>query len=357
MAGKGDEVKLGGIPMKYIALALLTVQNSALILTLNYSRIMPGYADKRYFTSTAVLLNEMIKLTVCFVIGYYQFRRNVGSEARLRTFLSQIFGGDSWKLGIPAFLYTCQNNLQYVAAGNLSVAIFQVTYQLKILTTAIFSVALLHRKLGLTKWLSLFILTGGIAIVQLQNLASDSKSPVDSSMNPLTGFTAVLIACLISGLAGVYFEKVLKGTNPSLWVRNVQLSFFSIVPCIFTIAVSDYSNIVQKGFFYGYNPVVWLAILLQAFGGIIVALCVAFADNIMKNFSTSISIILSSLVSVYLLDFKITFAFVVGVGLVIAATFLYTKPEQKPADQGNYIPLTTQEAVSSDAAESNAYKT
>lgn len=32
MAVKGDDVKWKGIPMKYIALVLLTVQNSALIL-------------------------------------------------------------------------------------------------------------------------------------------------------------------------------------------------------------------------------------------------------------------------------------------------------------------------------------
>ncbi|KAL2312796.1 UDP-galactose transporter [Schizosaccharomyces pombe] len=348
MAVKGDDVKWKGIPMKYIALVLLTVQNSALILTLNYSRIMPGYDDKRYFTSTAVLLNELIKLVVCFSVGYHQFRKNVGKEAKLRAFLPQIFGGDSWKLAIPAFLYTCQNNLQYVAAGNLTAASFQVTYQLKILTTAIFSILLLHRRLGPMKWFSLFLLTGGIAIVQLQNLNSDDQMSA-GPMNPVTGFSAVLVACLISGLAGVYFEKVLKDTNPSLWVRNVQLSFFSLFPCLFTILMKDYRNIAENGFFFGYNSIVWLAILLQAGGGIIVALCVAFADNIMKNFSTSISIIISSLASVYLMDFKISLTFLIGVMLVIAATFLYTKPESKPSpSRGTYIPMTTQDAAAKD---------
>jgi Nucleotide-sugar transporter len=36
---------------------------------------------------------------------------------------------DCWKLSIPAILYVIQNNLQFIAASNLDVATFQVSYQ------------------------------------------------------------------------------------------------------------------------------------------------------------------------------------------------------------------------------------
>lgn len=71
------------------------------------------------------------------------------------------------KLLIPAGLYTLQNNLLFVALSNLDAATYQVTYQLKILTTALFSVLMLGKKLDSIKWVSLVILMLGVSLVQV----------------------------------------------------------------------------------------------------------------------------------------------------------------------------------------------
>ncbi|PWA17367.1 hypothetical protein CCH79_00011224, partial [Gambusia affinis] len=59
-------------------------------------------------------------------------------------------------------------------------------------------------------------------------------------------------------------------------------------------------------------------------GGLVVAVVIKYADNILKGFATSVSIIVSTLISYFLLnDFNPTGVFFLGATLVIAATFLY----------------------------------
>ena len=71
---------------------------------------------------------------------------------------------------VPSAVYLIQNNLLYVAASNLDVATYQITYQLKILTTAMFAVTMLGKKLLPTQWLSLITLVAGVAMVQLSDV-------------------------------------------------------------------------------------------------------------------------------------------------------------------------------------------
>lgn len=44
-----------------------------------------------------------------------------------------------------------------------------------------------------------------------------------STNDKLIGLIAVLVACFSSGFAGVYFEKLLKGSSTGVWMRNIQL--------------------------------------------------------------------------------------------------------------------------------------
>ena len=78
---------------------------------------------------------------------------------------------------MPAFLYTLQSNVLYIALSNLDPAFFQVLYQLKILTTALFSITLLGRKITAGQWGSLLVLTSGVALVVLaQHRATQLES-------------------------------------------------------------------------------------------------------------------------------------------------------------------------------------
>lgn len=51
----------------------------------------------------------------------------------------------------------------------------------------------------------------------------DPEQKVLTAGSQFVGLMSVLMACVSSGFAGVYFEKILKETKQSVWVRNIQL--------------------------------------------------------------------------------------------------------------------------------------
>jgi UDP-galactose transporter len=332
----------------------LTAHSSASILLVHYSRIMPPISSHRYLASTAVFLSELLKLAACLTISLYEISRTAPPSAPVTSLLSSlfsaIFSGDSWKFAIPASLYTLANSLTYIGIGNLDAATFQVTCQLKILATALFSSVILGRGLGVRKWVALLLLTWGVAIVQMgihspgseQSVAEATRMYLPRSfdfgrltastqkerfvkrsatyegiaedemmenprLNSTLGLLAVIASSIASGAAGVYFEKILKDSvkPTSLWIRNVQLAIYSLFPALFIgVVFLDGETIAKHGFFQGYNWVVWLVVTVQALGGIIVAFCIYYADNIAKNFSTSISIVISALASFWFFEFE-----------------------------------------------------
>jgi drug/metabolite transporter (DMT)-like permease len=132
------------------------------------------------------------------------------------------------------------------------------------------------------------------------------------------------MACVLSGLAGVYFEKILKNSKVSIWVRNIQLGLFGSSFALVTVYLSDFEAVKAKGFFFGYNTLVWINILVQAGGGLLVAIVIKYADNILKGFATSIAIIISCLASAYLFGTVIDLVFTIGTFLVVLSVVLYS---------------------------------
>ncbi|KAJ6531177.1 nucleotide-sugar transporter-domain-containing protein [Mycena capillaripes] len=350
-----------GMPLKYVSLVTLAVQNAALSIVMHYSRVSTP-PSLSYSPASAVLLNELLKGTISFLIALARVPQVAERPWHRMSFWTivrelpypwtspfwwlcgEILSPDCWKLSIPAILYVVQNSLQFVAVSNLPVASFQVTYQMKILTTAAFSVALLRRKLSPIKWLSLFFLAIGVGIVQIQTStvghvvknvavgsAHDSAPLHIHVMSPLKGFGAVTAACFTSGLAGVYFEMVLKNSRADLWVRNVQLSLFSLIPALLPVLYSSHApSHLSRGFFLdvfrNFGPWAWATVSIQVFGGLVTAVVIKYSDNILKGFATSLSIVLSFLASVALFHFRITPSFIIGATTVLCATWMYNQP-------------------------------
>jgi hypothetical protein len=137
-AVKSDE-NATAIAIKYAALVLLVAQMVGLVLLMRFSRTQRTPGEPLYLASTAVFLMECMKLVIClFVIAYQasQVGENLLGELNQHIIQSPM---EILKLCVPSLLYTIQNNLLYLALTNLDAATYQVCYQLKILTTALFS--------------------------------------------------------------------------------------------------------------------------------------------------------------------------------------------------------------------------
>ncbi|CAG5128455.1 unnamed protein product, partial [Candidula unifasciata] len=311
--------------LKLMSLAALVIQSSLVTMTTRHSRTkhVDGH---RYLPTTAVVLSEFFKVIISIFVLAVTVRKSL---------LSHLIslGNDVIRCCVPAVLYTVQNNLQFVAVSYLDAATFQVTYQLKILATAVFSVCLLRRHLDALHWSSLLLLTIGVVIVQFPKSGecSTSKKPCDAngghSSGMFTGVIAVLIMCLSSGFAGVYTEKIIKSTSSieSLWLRNLQLAAASVFVGAACVYLNDGAAVANSGFFQGYDTFTWVVIFQQTILGLIIAFVMKYADNILKGFATSVAIVITTVISSLVLhDLQLSSSFLVGTSMVILSALLYS---------------------------------
>ncbi len=195
--------------IKAVSLVVFTMQNAAFVLLMRLSKVMKS----NYNSAVAVLVTEALKVPFTLLLLCFEKRSVSGAARQLYADICmQPF--DTLKISIPALLYTVQNNALFVAVGHLEAAVFQVTYQLKTLTTAVLTVVLLGRPIAVHQWFALLLLTAGAAMVQEPKKAGPVAS--SSSSGLLIGLTATIVACVCSSVASVYLEKILVESKPSV---------------------------------------------------------------------------------------------------------------------------------------------
>jgi UDP-sugar transporter A1/2/3 len=88
-------------------------------------------------------------------------------------------------------------------------------------------------------------------------------------------------------------------------------------------------------------------------GGLLVAAVIKYGDNILKNFTTSCSVILGTLISVVLFDFQLSYQFLWGSALVVSSAYVYAtappstqaaSPPKRPPVKDENVPLQHSES-------------
>lgn len=350
---------------KALSLITLTVQNCLLAILMRMAS-----DEGKYLRTVAVMMDELLKLVVCIGILFVFYVRarkegnsyqpiNESNEINIadRGFIlgwfafveSEVFGSISgfMTMCIPAICYAIQKNLLFVSIRYLNPAVFQILFQGKILTTAFFSWWILKKEFSKRQKLSMLVLFIGCGLVQLSTLDQSSSSKHDASGSGVVGgLLAILLACLTSGFSAVYLERAIKGaaTNGAaekphtIWVRNIQLSTFGFIASTIGAIIEDKAKVDRGGVLQGFSVTVWSTVCMSSFGGLLVALVMKYADNILKTFATSVAIILTSIISAMFFELEISISFVIGAGLTLYAVHMYS---YKP---GEIAPVETTKA-------------
>ena len=93
----------------------------------------------------------------------------------------------------------------------------------------------------------------------------------------------------------------------------------------------DWDKVQENGWLHGFCPTTWAVCCMFAFGGLLVAVVIRFADNNLKNLAMACAILLSCLLSIPIFgDFHPNLKFWSGATLVILSIFLYAWTPKPP---------------------------
>ena len=114
----------------------------------------------------------------------------------------------------------------------------------------------------------------------------------------------------------------------------------ALVSQLLAVYQRDWHKVQRHGWLHGFCPGTWAVVCMFAFGGLLVAVVIRFADNNLKNLAMAVAILVSCMASVPLFGFEPNGVFGGGAALVIASIFLYAW-QPKPAVTSAYVPDAT----------------
>jgi solute carrier family 35 (UDP-sugar transporter), member A1/2/3 len=326
-----------------LLLALVVIENSNVLLT-RYTR---SGVSGLFNIADMMVVTELCKVILAIALEYRSTGENLGRS--LKQYF-QLFSIESLKVALPAFLYFVQNSLFYVALTNLSSPVFQVLYQMKLLTTALVSVFILQRRYLVPQWISLCTLTIGAAIAVMAKESGTETVTEELKSKIFVGIAAVITACFCSAFAGVWFEKLLKKEpktdldelnptpaylqTPSLWMRNIQLGTFSFLFAIIQVAITNFNsrnnqNTARLPFLSNFSYMVWMLVLLRATAGILVAVIIKQMDNVVKSITSSVSVLAGCVLSQFIFGTALQPSFWFGAVIVVFSSYIFSQPSTK----------------------------
>lgn len=333
---------------------------------------------KGFNPTVVVLLTELVKLLICltaYMLDSHRSLESLVNDVKKNRELLLLYL-------VPSFLYCLYNNLTYINLELFDLTTYYCLMQFRIVLTAIIYQILFRRKLTLTQWISLFILTFG-CLVKEYGLYDDMARKHDQSSfekaanetttashpenlqdnlashsmttNTLVKFawltSLLLIQMFCSCFAGVYNEYLLKDSstanNADIILQNIFMYFDSIV-CnlvVYKLAPTPTSssklveNLGVSEVLYNLltSPLVIVLIWNNALSGLVASFFLKSLNSILKTFASALELFAVAFFAWILFKNEIDAHTIVALLLVSAAMIVYSRNPVSTAPPGRNI--------------------
>ncbi|KAF2355272.1 tRNA/rRNA methyltransferase SpoU type [Trinorchestia longiramus] len=321
-----------------------------------------GYS---YNVTTVILLVELVKLAA--TVGIYCSSGGLAQlveETWLHRKVLALYL-------VPGGLYCLSNNLVFTSLSNFDPTTYMLLLQLRVLVTGLVYQMVFKQNLSRVQWFSLFVLTLGCAVKQLDvqpkaqevelSIAADKSETIFSHGEPddhvrkllasfglsekreakdhlkattnqaaplPIGLMLLFLQVLCSCFASVYNERILKSYSADLSI--VLHSFFMYID-------SSLSNLVLltlKGELISAfssdallkittSPLVLLVVLNNAALGLVTSVFLKHLNSILKVFASAIEPGLLAVLCYIIFGYEVTVYTLLSIVLVAGATLLY----------------------------------
>ncbi|RLN47096.1 hypothetical protein BBJ29_002507 [Phytophthora kernoviae] len=291
-----------------------------------------------YSSTTVTLLIEVLKLVMMLTAI-------VVTETPLPTRFVPL---EAFYYAVPSFLYTIDNNLNYVILRFMDAATLSVLWNLKIVVTAVLFRFVLKHPLSELRKIAIVLLLVGVLTSQSNHIRemeggmtknstggsssgtmeTEEEVAADRSAKDLTmGVLLVLVGVILSSCASVFTEWAFKRkSNCHFFWQNIQMYVFGIIFNTAGALLVEGEDISSKGFFHGYSYWTLAVVAVNSIGGIGMGFILKYLDNIACVYSHSMAMMLTMLFSMLFFSFSPSLEFGCGLTVLIISMYIYHHP-------------------------------
>lgn len=234
------------------------------------------------FSSFSLLRSLLSDSTpICTVLLYVEILKLLVSSICARDRRSNLFQRP-FAILVPTLSFVLMNLISYWVVSNTSATAYVMLMQLKIPMTCVVSYCVLNLRYSIDKIFCIFLIC-----VSCMNICVSKKELKSNSLNFLT-IGGCLVEVFLSSLCSVYMQKIFENKLELLWIRNMELSFLSMIFYICMIVFNDYPfNCSFVGYIFS---------VLGASGGILVALTLIYCGAVEKTIASSLSLVVVGII-------------------------------------------------------------